>query len=50
MKRRTFLSAFLVPFCWRQQDGVSIDELEVLAEEYGNKWLDLYLERVSNEN
>lgn len=51
INRRQFLklltTAPAIPFCWRHRNGeLSIDELEVLAEERGGKWIDIYLRRI----
>jgi len=50
MNRRNFLKLFLTtPLLMlriKQSDELSIDELEVLAEEKGGRWLDRYLWRI----
>lgn len=48
MNRRDFLKSLaLAPLLTvTVKESLTVDELEVLAEEQGGKWLDLYLERV----
>lgn len=51
LTRRQFLKSLtcvpLLSICWRQQNDLSLDELEVLAETKGGKWIDIYLMRIN---
>lgn len=48
--RRQFLKSLalapLLPLALKQQERLSLDELEVLAETKGGKWIDIYLMRI----
>ena len=50
MNRRNFLkllaAAPALSICWHQRNGLSIAEVEKLAEELGGKWIDVYLMRI----